>query len=261
MRRLVTASLLIALLACASADAREFGANLRRPADSTATCQSFIFFQQVPSCSWTTSGAINNPSESMVVPGNGRINRVRIKVGPQTGPMRVTVAEALRQQNGGESACCTGRRQSRVFTPRRNATTTLKVNMPVRISFNSQSQIYSYDVLFLTMQNASTPIPASLGNQDTGNCSGGWFPAIRPGVENFSGPYGVCGYTILMRANWVRGQLARRCDGRERGQQAVRRRCAPDRGAHVVVGSERAAGRDDHARLVQRAGQLSARQP
>ena len=34
------------------------------------------------------------------------------------------------------------------------------------------------------------------------NCSGGWFPRLRPGEENFTGPYGVCGYTILIRAKW-----------------------------------------------------------
>jgi len=204
VRRLLPAMLVAVLLIVGTADAREFGANLRRAADSSATCQTFIFYQPVPSCSWTTSGTINDASETMLAPGNGRINRVRIKTGPVTGPMRVTVAEALRREDSGESACCTGRRQSRVFTPRRNAITRVNVNLPVRVSFNPVSRYYAYDVIFLTMQNANTPIPASLGDQNTGNCSGGWFPAIRPRQENFSGPYGVCGYTILMRPNFVR---------------------------------------------------------
>jgi hypothetical protein len=99
-----------------------------------------------------------------------------------------------------------------VYCPRRNATTTFNVNLPVRVRFNSVSRYYSYDILFLTMENpnapipANTPIPASLSdpNDPVSNCSGGWFPAIRPGVENFSGPYGVCGATIMLRANFVR---------------------------------------------------------
>jgi hypothetical protein len=204
-RHILLASLAIlagVLAAASSADARWFGANLHQSANATASCQSFIFFQRVPSCSWTTSGAVGNGTESMVVPGNGTITRVRIKVGGRTGPMRIAILEALRKRNSGESACCVGRRQTGTFTPRRNRITTLKTNIPVRISYNRKSKIYSYDNLFLTMENPDTPIPANQGpDPNSGNCRGGWFPAVRPGQENFTGPYGVCGYTILIRAN------------------------------------------------------------
>jgi hypothetical protein len=192
----------VALVVAPAADGKQFGANLKRPANSTATCQSFIFYQQVPSCSWTTSGAPLNPAESMVVPGTGTITKVRIKVGPQTGPMRIAILRSLRNQNSGEAACCIGRRQTKVFTPKANAVTTKKVKLPVSSTFNKKSHIYSYDNLFLTMENASTPIPANASDPNTDNCSGGWFPAVRPGQENYTGPYGVCGYTILIRATW-----------------------------------------------------------
>lgn len=69
-------------------------------------------------------------------------------------------------------------------------------------TFNRTSRIYAFDSIFLTMVNASTPIPANATDPNTGNCSGGWFPAVRPGQENFTGPYGFCGYTILIRADW-----------------------------------------------------------
>ena len=197
MHRLLLTTAVFVLLSGGVAEAVGFGANLNQPANNTASCQSLQLFQQVPSCSFSTSG-----SQSMIVPATGRINRVRIKVGPQTGPMRVTIARALRRENAGEAACCTGTRQTRILRPRRNATTRFNVNLPVRSTFNSQSRYYSYDVMFLTMENPNTPIPASV-NQ-TNDCSGGWFPAIRPGVENFSGPYGACGAAILLRANWVR---------------------------------------------------------
>jgi hypothetical protein len=206
VKRLLAVTIAAVLVTGGAAEARGFGANLRRPANNTASCQSLIFYQQVPSCSFSTTGSLQSAAESMIVPGTGRINRVRIKVGNQTGPMRVTIAQALRRENAGESACCTGRRQSRVLRPRRNRTTRFNVNLPVRSTFNSSSRYHSYDVMFLTMENPNTPLPASLSdpNSSASNCSGGWFPAIRPGVENFSGPYGVCGATILMRANWVR---------------------------------------------------------
>ncbi|MEA2374478.1 MAG: hypothetical protein QOD53_941 [Thermoleophilaceae bacterium] len=192
----------IALLAAPPAQAKSFGANLHRAANGAATCQSFIFFQQVPSCSWTTSGALFNPAESMVVPGTGTITRLRIKVGPQTGPMRIAILQSLRQENGGEAACCIGRRQTKVFTPKPNAVKTLKVKLRVSSTFNKKSRIYAFDSLFLTMENAGTPIPANVSDPNSDNCSGGWFPAVRPRQENYTGPYGVCGYTILIRADW-----------------------------------------------------------
>jgi hypothetical protein len=202
-RHVLAALLAAALVAAPPAHGRSFGANLRRAANNTASCQSLIFFSRVASCSWTTSGAVFNPAEAMVVPGTGTITSVKIKVGPQTGPMRIAILQSLRKENSGEAACCIGRRQSHVFTPRRNAITTLPVNLPVSVTFNRRSRIHAFDSLFLTMENATTPIPANVvANTDTGNCSGGWFPAVRPRQENFTGPYGVCGATILIRAVW-----------------------------------------------------------
>ena len=196
----------IALMAASSAEARFFGADFRRPANSPATCQDFIFFQAVPSCSWSTTGSLGSTAETLQVPDTGVIRRVRVKTGPVTGPMRVSVARALRAENGGEAACCTGVRQTRVFTPQPNSVTTIRTRMRVRRSFNQVSRYYEFDVLFLSMQNSGTPIPAHYSGDTSGadNCSGGWFPRFQPGQENFSGPYGVCGYTILLRADWRR---------------------------------------------------------
>lgn len=201
-RLALTATALALLAAAPAAQARFFGANLNREANNTQSCQSLILFQAVPSCSWTTSGALFNPREGMVVPGNGRIVRVLIKVGPRTGPMRIAILQSLRRENAGEAACCIGRRQTRVFTPRRNAITSLPVSLPVAVTFNRRSRIYAFDSLFLTMENRFTPIPAHVTRDGSGNCSGGWFPAVRPGQENFTGPYGACGATILIRADW-----------------------------------------------------------
>jgi hypothetical protein len=204
-RPLLVATLVVvaALTAPAVAGARDFGANLKRAANNTASCQSLIFFQAVPSCSFTTSGAINNVREGMVVPGTGIVTKVRIKVGPRTGPMRIAILQSLRKENSGEAACCIGQRQSRVFTPRANRTTTVTVNLRVSSTFNRRSRIYAFDSLFLTMEDPNTPIPANVvADTTTGNCSGGWFPAVRPRQENYTGPYGVCGATILIRGTW-----------------------------------------------------------
>jgi hypothetical protein len=210
---LAAAVVVVALMAAVPAEAltaRSFGARLFRAANNTASCQSLIFFQRVPSCSFTTSGALFNASESMIVPGTGTITRVRVKVGRTTGPMRIAILQSLRRENSGEAACCIGRRQSRIFTPRANAITTIPVNLPVSITFNRISRIYAFDSMFLTMENRNTPIPANVIPGGNGNCSGGWFPAVRPGQENFTGPYGVCGATILIRGDWVPPAAGRR---------------------------------------------------
>jgi hypothetical protein len=197
------ATVVIALAAAPAAGARDFGANLNRTPNNTVGCQGLQFFIRVPSCSFTTSGAIFNSREAMVVPGTGTITKVKIRVGNTTGPMRIAILQSLRKENSGEAACCIGRRQSRVFTPRRNRTTTVTVNLPVSVTFNKHSRIYAFDSMFLTMENPFTPIPANVSNSDNGNVSGGWFPAVRPGQENFGGPYGV-GATILIRGTWVK---------------------------------------------------------
>src|SRR4249920_189785 len=147
----------ITLAAAPAAEGRDFGANLRRVANNTASCQSLILFQRVASCSFTTSGALFNPREGMVVPGSGIITKVKVKVGPRTGPMRIAILQSLRKENSGEAACCVGRRQSKVFTPRPNRTTTVTVNLPVSVTFNKRSRIYAFDSLFLTMENPNTP--------------------------------------------------------------------------------------------------------
>lgn len=196
-------ALFVALLGTATpAQALTFGANLSRRANNTASCQNLVLFQRVSSCSWTTSGSLASRRESMIVPGRGRIVRVWVKVGNRTGPMRFAILQSLRRENSGEAACCIGRRQTGIVTPPRNRTTSYAVNLPVSVGFNRISRIYHFDALFLTMVNSSTPIPAHTTGTGNGNCSGGWFPAVRPGQENFTGPYGVCGATILIRGDW-----------------------------------------------------------
>jgi hypothetical protein len=211
---LAAAMAVVALVAAAAPaeglTARSFGAKLFRAANNTKSCQALVPFQRVASCSFTTSGALFNASESMIVPGTGTITRVRVKVGRTTGPMRIAILQSLRRENSGEAACCIGRRQSRVFTPRANAITTVPVNLPVAITFNRSSRIYAFDSMFLTMESSRTPIPANVIPSGNGNCSGGWFPAVRPSHENFTGPYGVCGATILIRGDWVPAPTGRR---------------------------------------------------
>jgi hypothetical protein len=179
-----------------------FGANLGRAPDSTTTCGDFGF----SSCSADFTDVVNG--ESVFPPvGRGVINRVRVRVGPVTGPMQVMVEQALRKDNpvnpGNPTyACCQALRASQVFTPRPNSVTAVNVRLPVRqdISPDPASGYYVDQHLALSVLASNVPIPASA------NASSGfslWFPAWKVGDERCC-PYGGLGATILISADWQR---------------------------------------------------------
>jgi hypothetical protein len=195
------AGILIALAPAASATIT-FGANLKRRPNSSYTCGYFGF----GSCSWESIDF--NTHESGFPPrGRGLISRVRVRVGGVTGRMQIVVEEALRAQNPNDPGhphyyCCKAVRASRVFTPGRNRTTTVKVSLPVRqdASPDPHTGYYVDDHLALSVLSGNVPIPASY---DPNASDSGWFPAWRVGQERV-GPYGTAGYVILFNADWNR---------------------------------------------------------
>jgi hypothetical protein len=208
MRRgLLVFALLLATLAAvpAGAGAVTFGANLAREPNNTATCitaQTIPF--AVPSCSVLSS----NPTtgETSFPPlGEGIVSRVRVRVGPVTGPMQIAVEEALRKDNPTDPghpfyACCKLVALSQVFTPAPNAITTIPVNFPVKQSpAPEESGYYVDDHLSLSMLNPNVPIPAAL---DPNASVGIWFPAWQSIGEERAGIYGTAGATVLFNADW-----------------------------------------------------------
>jgi hypothetical protein len=179
-----------------------FGANLNRPVASSYTCGYFGF----GSCSWESVDF--NTHESGFPPvGRGLISRIRVRVGAVTGPMQIVVEQALRQDNPSDPGhphyyCCKAIRASRVFTPRRNGITTLRVRLRVRqdASPDPHTGYYVDDHLALSVLAANVPIPASY---DPNASDSGWFPAWQVGQERV-GPYGTAGYVILFNADWNR---------------------------------------------------------
>jgi hypothetical protein len=198
---LALAGLLSALAPVASATIT-FGANLKRRPNSPYTCGYFGF----GSCSWE-SIELNTRESGFPPVGRGVISRVRVRVGNATGRMQIVVEEALRQQNPSDPGhpnyyCCKAVRASRVFTPKRNRTTTLKVGLPVRqdASPDPHTGYYVDDHLALSVLARNVPIPASY---DPNASDSGWFPAWRVNNER-AGPYGGAGYVILFNADWNR---------------------------------------------------------
>jgi len=206
MRRIGAWSLGIAVVLGGSAQATAatpFGTNLNRPADSATTCSQINFLLPSTTCSVESVNLITG--ESPIPPaGDGVVTRVRVRVGPVTGPMQVVVEEALRRENPGDPghpiyACCKAIDASQVFTPAPNAVTTVNVNLPVKQSVVPEESGYYVDQhLALSVLNPNVPIPASI---DPNASVGAWFPAWRVGDER-AGFFGTSGGDVLLNADW-----------------------------------------------------------
>jgi len=210
--------LVAALLALpASAAALTFGANLdQRNPNSTATCgyPPYYpgFFPLGNSCTFfSTATPTGQASETQVVPlpdpavhGNqsGTITAIRVKTGPyQAGPAKLTALRAHRTFNGGEAACCVGQAESAQFTLTPNSIVNVATNLPVESRYDAAQHIYTYDILALSVLDATTPIPAEFSGDPNGYCSTGYFPYVQTGQERLSGDYGICGFLVLMQAD------------------------------------------------------------
>jgi hypothetical protein len=198
----------VTLLVPAQSSAVIFGADLARAPDNTTACNdpSWFFFYTFPTCSFDFQNLATGESGSPPV-GQGVVNRVRVRVGPVTGPMQVVVEQALRQDNPGDAghptyACCQAINASQVFTPAANAITQIAVNLPIRqdIAPDPRNGLYTDQHLALSLLAPNVPIPANI---DQNGFYGGWFPAWRVGDER-AGAYGGQGAVILLSADWSR---------------------------------------------------------
>ena len=147
------------LLLVPAAGAVTFGANLRRPANTRFDCtvqpmpdalgNPVLLPTGATSCTWFTVGHdYATGREGTIVPvGKGTVTRVRVRVGAVTGRMRVVVLNALR--NTADTICCKQVAQTKIFRPRRNAITTLRVNFAVHNTFviDPRTGFASYELL------------------------------------------------------------------------------------------------------------------
>lgn len=84
-------------IATAPAGAVTFGAAFARPSDVTETCAGASWAPAGPQSSCTFWSL--DPGGVYYAPTSGTVTRVRVQVGPSTGPMQVVVLYTLRQNN------------------------------------------------------------------------------------------------------------------------------------------------------------------
>ena len=210
----VVVAVCLAIPAVGHAQTISFGANLSRAPDNPTPCNAFFGH---PTCSVNFSSLTGTETGFPPV-GRGVITRVRVRVGPVTGPMQVVVEQALRADNPASPgkptyACCQAIRTSQVFTPAPNAITAVNVNLPVRqdIAPDPQTGYYVDQHLALSILAPNVPIPAATNPNGAYNI---WFPAWAPGDERCC-PYGGTGATVLMNADWRRCSAAAASAGAE----------------------------------------------
>ena len=187
----VLAALVLAV-SPARAATTTFGADLVGPADNTATCATVNWFPAggQPSCTFYSSA----PGPSFYAPASGTVTTVRVKVGPQTGPMQVVVLYSLYQNNTADPghpyfACCFVAQYGPVFTPAANAVTPVPTSLsmveqptppPSDGTTNAEG-----DFLAISVLDANTPIPAT---SDNNSFFTGFAPAPTPATAPPRGP-------------------------------------------------------------------------
>lgn len=224
-RPAVALAVLIAALALpASAAARFYGSNLRRPANVGFGCEVAPFFNTFsasgfsfgPSghrtCTWRPIGYLNRLGTFGTVPSNGIVRRIQIRAGSRPAPLRFTILQSSSRLSPGGGTlqnsftCCTARRFSRVLRPRANRITTFRVNMRVYRSVDSRAFVQTNDVVGISGVGRGTlplRVGAGLGGYQTGNAfSAFYYPLTRVGDPRLDGS-GLTGIEVLLRWEFI----------------------------------------------------------
>jgi hypothetical protein len=221
----MTAAATCAVLA-APASARWYGSTFRQAPNATYGCEAATVLGPISgielrptnqsSCTYSHGGYLNSNRSGFIVPGTGRITRIRVKSGPNPAKLRLTVLTGSSRvdpftgrDQPGTYTCCTARYIGRAFRPRANAITTKKVNVRVEDvrEKSVQIRIHSSDGLALSAEGPGT-LPLHIG-QSVGGYSAGtpiarsFFPRTRKGDPRVDG-YSITGIDLLFQWNWRR---------------------------------------------------------
>lgn len=145
----MTASMALAVMVLpATADGAWFGSTMTAPVNTNYGCEAALTLGPVggvqlsptnqTSCTYKHGGYLGSNRLGSVVPGTGRIARIRVKSGPNPAPLRLTILTGSARIDLTSGAdipetytCCTMRYLGPLFRPRPNAITVLRANVPV----------------------------------------------------------------------------------------------------------------------------------
>jgi hypothetical protein len=217
----LTLAAALTLAVAAPASARWYGSTMQGTANATYGCESALILgalggvELAPtnqrSCTYRHTGYVNSLRPTSIVPGSGRVTRIQVKAGANPARLRLTVLTGSSRVNTltgedlpGTYTCCTARYVGPAFRPKPNATTTLRVNVPVQDvrSKEIQTRIHSSDGLALSAVGPGT-LPLHL-NPVVGNFAAGeplatgFFPMTKLGEPRVDG-YTMAGIDLLFR--------------------------------------------------------------
>jgi len=214
-----------ALVLAPGASAKWYGSTLQGKPNATYGCESALVSNTFgyalsptgqSSCTYRHSGYAFRPRPTFIVPGTGRITKIRIKSGPNPARARLTVLTGSSRvdpftgrDQPGTYTCCTARYVSKPFRLKANAVTTKRTNVRVYDVRDKRLnlRIHSSDGLALSFERGGTvplKITDRLGSFDAGTplLVGNW-PRTGKGDPRVEG-YNLSGADLMFQWNWVR---------------------------------------------------------
>jgi hypothetical protein len=229
VKRLAPAVLLLAALTLVAfappASAKWYGSTLKGKPNARYGCESALTsgtfgFGLSPtnqnSCTYRHGGYLFRNRFTFVVPGTGRITKIRIKSGPNPPKARLTVLTGSSRvdpfsgrDQPGTYTCCTARYVSRPFKLKPNGITTKRTNVRVYDvrEKDLNIRIHSSDGLALSFGSGGR-VPLKITDQLGGFNAGtpqliGYWPRTGRGDPRVDG-YAVSGVDLMFQWNWVR---------------------------------------------------------
>jgi hypothetical protein len=168
------------------------------------------------SCTYRHGGYLYRNRRTFLVPGTGRVTRIRIKTGPHPAKARLTVLTGSSrvdpfsgQDQPGTYTCCTAHYVSRPFRLRPNRINKKRVNVKVYSDRSTEggNDIHYTDGLALSFgSRGRVPlrITNKLGSYDAGTpLLTGYWPRTGKGDPRVDG-YPMQGIDLMFQFNWKR---------------------------------------------------------
>lgn len=220
LKRAALLTLLALGLVPATANARWYGSTMTAPVNTTYGCESALILGPVggvqlapsnqTSCTYKHGGYFASNRLGSVVPGNGRITRIRVKSGPNPAPLRLTILTGSARIDTTTGAdipqtytCCTARYLGPLFRPRPNAITVQRVNVPVfdTRSLRLDNRTHAVDVVAISAFGPGTlplAVRDDVGSPATGSpIATGFWSATAIGEPRVDG-YTMTGIDVLL---------------------------------------------------------------